>query len=282
MSVGDGSADNPGTESSPDSERTDSGVRYAIELRDVHKAFSQGRYQVFRGVELRVPAGQITFVLGPSGVGKSVMLKHILGLLKPDQGEVLIFGDHIPYKNARELNEMRKHFGMLFQNAALFDDMTVFQNVAFPLVEHRKGLSYQQMREIVSEKLKAVGLVPENSMDKFPNELSGGMRKRVGLARAIVLEPQILLYDEPTTGLDPVTRSMVDDLIVDTNGKFGLTSVVISHDIPSALFSADHIAFLFDGRIVFRGTPAEFVRTEHPMARAFLDAEERHRKEIHA
>jgi phospholipid/cholesterol/gamma-HCH transport system ATP-binding protein len=253
----------------------------AIVLRDLHKSFGGGRYKVFKGLNLEVPARHITFVLGPSGVGKSVMLKHILGLLKPDSGEVSIFGEFIPYGNAAALNEMRKHFGMLFQYAALFDDMTVFQNVAFPLVEHRSGLTRDQMRDIVAQKLLAVGLKPEVAMDKFPNELSGGMRKRVGLARAIVLEPQILLYDEPTTGLDPVTRSMVDDLIVETNEKFGLTSVVISHDIPSALYSADHIAFLYDGQIVFWGTPKEFVRTDHPEARAFLDAEERHRREIH-
>jgi phospholipid/cholesterol/gamma-HCH transport system ATP-binding protein len=254
----------------------------AIELRNVHKSFSGGRYQVFKGLDLVVPKGDVTFVLGPSGVGKSVMLKHILGLLKPDNGDVLIWGKPIPYDNAHNLNELRKSFGMLFQNAALFDDMTVFQNVAFPLVEHRRGMPRAEMRDRVSEKLKAVGLVPEQTLDKFPNELSGGMRKRVGLARAIVLEPAILLYDEPTTGLDPVTRAMVDDLIVDTNKKFGLTSIVISHDIPSALYSADHIAFLYGGQIVFRGTAEEFRHCTHPMAKGFLEAEERHRKEMHA
>lgn len=246
----------------------------------MHKAFGGGRYPVFKGVNLVVPKGEVTFVLGPSGVGKSVMLKHILGLLRPDSGDVLIFGQQIPYSDPRALNELRKHYGMLFQYAALFDDMTVFQNVAFPLVEHRKGMSRDQMRQIVSEKLVAVGLKPEQTLDKYPSELSGGMKKRVGLARAIVLEPEILLYDEPTTGLDPVTRAMVDDLIVDTNQKFGLTSIVISHDIPSALYSADHIAFLYDGQIVFYGTSDEFRHTSHPMARAFLDAEERHRKEM--
>ncbi len=254
---------------------------HAIVLRNVHKSFGGGRYKVFKGVNLDVKRGEITFVLGPSGVGKSVMLKHILGLLKPDSGEVLIFGKPIPYENPSALNEMRKHFGMLFQYAALFDDMTVYQNVAFPLVEHRK-MTREEMRLKVSEKLLAVGLDPEQSMDKFPSELSGGMKKRVGLARAIVLEPEILLYDEPTTGLDPVTRAMVDDLIVDTNEKFGLTSVVISHDIPSALYSADHIAFLYDGQIVFYGTTDEFRKCEHPVVQNFLQCEERHRKEMNA
>jgi phospholipid/cholesterol/gamma-HCH transport system ATP-binding protein len=257
-------------------------MAFAIEVRDVYKSFSEGRYQVFKGVNLSIPRGKISFVLGPSGVGKSVLLKHILGLLQPDRGEVLIFGEPIPYKNARDLNELRKHFGMLFQNAALFDDMTVFQNVAFPLVEHRAGMSRDEMRTKVAEKLSAVGLDPATSMDKFPNELSGGMRKRVGLARAIVLEPEILLYDEPTTGLDPMTRATVDDLIVETNRKFGLTSVVISHDIPSALYSADQIAFLYDGKIVFWGSPQEFRRCDHKIVRGFLESEERHRKEIHA
>lgn len=253
----------------------------AVELRDVEKSFNEGRYHVFKGVNLKVPKGKITFVLGPSGVGKSVMLKHILGLLKPDKGEVLIFGKPIPYKNGHELNELRKSFGMLFQYAALFDDMTVFQNVAFPLVEHRRAMTVEEMKTKVAEKLKAVGLDPGQTMDKLPSELSGGMKKRVGLARAIVLEPAILLYDEPTTGLDPVTRAMVDDLISETNKKFGLTSIVISHDIPSALYSADVIAFLCDGKIVFNGTPAEFRKCDHPMARMFLESEERHRKEMH-
>jgi len=254
----------------------------AIEIREIHKSFSGGRYQIFKGLSLKVPPGSVTFILGPSGVGKSVTLKHILGLLKPDQGDVLIYGKRIPYENPHELNQMRKSFGMLFQNAALFDDMTVYENVAFPLVEHRKGMSRNEMRVKVAEKLKAVGLDPENTMDKMPNELSGGMKKRVGLARAIVLEPSIMLYDEPTTGLDPVTRAMVDDLIIDTNERFGLTSVVISHDIPSALYSADRIAFLSEGKIVFHGTPDEFRKCDQPIARSFLDAEERHRKEMHS
>ena len=229
-----------------------------------------------------MPKGSITFVLGPSGVGKSVMLKHILGLLKPDSGEVHIFGKPIPYENAEELNELRKHFGMLFQNAALFDDMTVFENVSFPLTEHRRKMSRDEKREKVSAKLEAVGLNPEQTLDKYPNELSGGMRKRVGLARAIILEPEIMLYDEPTTGLDPMTRATVDDLIVETNKRFGLTSIVISHDIPSALYSGDRIAFIYEGKIAFFGTPDEFRKADHPMIQGFLKSEERHRKEMHA
>lgn len=255
-------------------------LQNAIEVKDVHKSFGGGRYRVYQGVSLSVVKGKVTFVLGPSGVGKSVLLKHILGLLKPDSGEVLIFNQPIPYNDSQALNEARKKFGMLFQYAALFDDMTVYQNVAFPLVEHRKQMTKAAMLEKVSNTLNAVGLDPKQCLDKFPSELSGGMKKRVGLARAIVLEPEILLYDEPTTGLDPVTRAMVDDLIVDTNKKFGLTSIVISHDIPSALYSADYIAFLYDGKIVFYGTATEFLKTSHPMARSFIDAEERHRHKM--
>ena len=216
---------------------------HVIELREVFKSFKSGSFKVFNGLNLKVPRGKIVFLLGPSGVGKSVMLKHILGLLRPDKGEVIISGQPIP-KRPVELSQFRKKFGVLFQSAALFDDMTVFDNVAFPLVENRRKMPASEVKEKVIEKLKAVGLDPEPTMPKFPNELSGGMRKRVGLARAIVLEPEILLYDEPTTGLDPVTRAMVDDLIIQTNNNFGLTSFVISHDIPSALYSADFLAFL--------------------------------------
>ncbi len=254
--------------------------RIAIDLREIHKSFKGGSFTVYRGLNIQVPKNTVTFILGPSGVGKSVMLKHTLGLLKPDSGSVKIFGKEIPYEDKRELNEMRKHFGMLFQNSALFDDFTVYENVAFPLREHRKGITEPEIKAKVIDKLKAVGLDPTPTIPKFPSELSGGMKKRVALARAIILEPQILLYDEPTTGLDPVTRAMVDDLIVETNKKFGLTSVVISHDILSAINTADHIGFLFGGKIVFWGTPAEFVKCDHEMVRSFLNAEQRHKKEL--
>lgn len=253
---------------------------YAVELKELYKSFNQGRYQVFKGVSLSIPKGQITFILGPSGAGKSVTLKHILGLLRPDQGDVLVFGQRLPYGNPDELRHIRKKFGMLFQGAALFDDMTVYENVAFPLKEHRPKMPEEQVKAKVIEKLHAVGLDPKNTLDKLPSELSGGMRKRVGLARAIILEPDILLYDEPTTGLDPVTRAMVDDLIIETNKNFNLTSVVISHDIPSALYSADHIAFLYQGQFVFWGTPGEFRKSTHPVVSEFMRAEERHRKEM--
>lgn len=254
----------------------------AIDLRDIHKSFKGGSFTVYRGLSLQVPKYSVTFILGPSGVGKSVMLKHTLGLLKPDSGSVKIFGQEIPYENKRELNEMRKHFGMLFQNSALFDDFTVYENVAFPLREHRKSMTENEIHSKVSDKLRAVGLDPAPTLPKYPSELSGGMKKRVALARAIILEPEILLYDEPTTGLDPVTRAMVDELIVETNRKFNLTSIVISHDILSAINTADNIGFLFGGKLVFFGTPAEFVKCEHEMVQSFLKAEQRHKKELNA
>lgn len=255
-------------------------AKLAVEVNDVYKSFGGGKYVIYNGINLRVLEGDITFILGPSGVGKSVLLKHILGLLKPDKGTIRIYGQEIPYKNSNDMKEMRKHFGVLFQHAALFDDMTVYENVAFPLTEHKKELSLRKKKEIVSQKLEAVGLDPSQTLEKYPRELSGGMKKRVGLARAIVLEPQILLYDEPTTGLDPVTRAMVDQLIIDTNKKFGLTSLVISHDILSALFSAQEIAFLHGGKFAFFGVPSEFKKCDHPVVRSFLEAEARHRQEI--
>lgn len=254
--------------------------KLVVDVEDVYKSFSNGRYVIYNGVNLQVHEGDITFILGPSGSGKSVLLKHIVGLLRPDKGKIRIYGQEIPYNDSSQMKEMRKHFGVLFQHAALFDDMTVLENVSFPLNEHRKDLSEKKKRDIVSQKLEAVGLDPKSTLEKFPRELSGGMKKRVGLARAIVLEPQILIYDEPTTGLDPVTRAMVDELIIEMNRKFGLTSLVISHDILSALHSAQEIAFLHGGKFAFVGVPSEFKKCKHPVVRSFLEAEERHRQEI--
>ena len=247
----------------------------AIEIKDLRKSFRGGRDQVLRGVNLAVPHGKLTFLLGSSGAGKSVLLKHMLGLLKPDSGDIHILGKSIPYDNPKELNRMRQSFGMCFQYSALFDDLTVAENICFPLVEHSK-LSKAEMRQKCEEKLIAVHLDPKVVMDKYPNELSGGMKKRVALARGIILEPSIILYDEPTTGLDPMTRNTVDELILETNQKFGLSSVIISHDMYSALHYADVLAFLHKGEIVFCGPPAEFNKSEHPMVQGFLNAERIH------
>lgn len=242
----------------------------AIELKNLHKSFRSGRDQVLKGINLEFEEGKLTYILGPSGTGKSVMIKHILGLLKPDQGSVLVHGKDMTTLMGYELAAARAVFGMLFQNAALFDDLTVFENVAFPLYEHTK-LSDQEIATKVEAALKSLGM--EAGYDKFPNELSGGMRKRVGLARAIIREPSILLYDEPTTGLDPVTRGTVDELIAQLKRDLKLTSLVISHDIPSALALADVIVFLYQGTVAFHGTPDEFRDCDHPEVRKFLNAE---------
>ncbi len=241
-----------------------------IRFVNVHKSFRGGRDAVLKGLSAEFPNGKLTYILGPSGVGKSVTLKHILGLLKPDSGEVWVAGRNMSEITGRELAEHRKVFGMLFQNSALFDDMTIFENVAFPLREHTK-LSEEEIFEKVTTSLEVLGM--KTGFDKYPNELSGGMKKRVALARAIIREPRILLYDEPTTGLDPVTRVTVDELIETLKRKFGLTSLVISHDIPSALRLADQIAFLQDGKFAFWGTPEEFKNSENEAIRRFLDAD---------
>ncbi len=242
----------------------------AIQLVKLTKSFREGRDQILKGITLNLPARKLTYILGPSGCGKSVTIKHILGLLKPDSGKVVVHGNDITQLRGRMLKEHRENFGMLFQNSALFDDMTVFDNVAFPLREHTQK-SEKEISDKVRNTLSLLGM--PDGHDKFPNELSGGMRKRVGLARAIVHEPNILLYDEPTTGLDPVTRNTVDELIATLKKNLQITSVVISHDIPSALKLADHIAFLFAGEVVFFGTPDEFKRSKVDIIRQFLDAE---------
>jgi phospholipid/cholesterol/gamma-HCH transport system ATP-binding protein len=248
------------------------GEAAAIRLEDVHKSFKGGREKVLRGITMEFPVGQLTYILGSSGAGKSVLLKHIMGLLKPDSGHVWVAGKDMTKLKGQELAVHRKLFGMVFQNAALFDDMTVFENVAFPLWEHT-AMSDAEISKAVKRTLNDLGM--PDGHDKFPNELSGGMRKRVGLARAVIREPSILLYDEPTTGLDPVTRGTVDDMIETMKRELKLTSVVISHDIPSAILLADQIAFLHQGKIVFFGTPNEFKKAEHPAIRQFLSAEAR-------
>lgn len=227
---------------------------------------------MLKGVSLVFPRGKLTYILGSSGAGKSVLLKHILGLLEPDSGEVWVEGLNLATLKGQALARHRLHFGMLFQNSALFDDLTVFENVAFPLREHTQ-LSEAEIARKVTSTLEHLGM--PSGHDKLPNEISGGMRKRVGLARAIVREPKILLYDEPTTGLDPVTRNTVDELIEKLKREVSLTSIVISHDIPSALSLADLIVFLHDGQFIFEGTPAEFKACQHPSIVKFLEVDRR-------
>ncbi|MGO8969885.1 MAG: ABC transporter ATP-binding protein [Myxococcaceae bacterium] len=236
-----------------------------ISVRDLYKSF--GDHHVLCGVNLDVEEGTTCVILGGSGSGKTVLMKHIIGLLKPDRGQVFVDGEDVVPLNDLELERVRRKFGMVFQGAALFDSMTVGENVAFPLREHSK-LSESEMRKRVEEKLAIVGL--HEVADKFPAELSGGMRKRVGLARAIVRDPKIVLYDEPTTGLDPITTDYVDEMILTAKVKLGVTSLVISHDVASSFKVADQIAFLSDGEIVAHSPPAELRASTHPVVKLFL------------
>jgi phospholipid/cholesterol/gamma-HCH transport system ATP-binding protein len=236
-----------------------------IKLVDIHKSFH--RQKVLDGLNLEIDSGKITVIIGQSGGGKSVLLKHIIGLIRPDKGEVLVDGVDIARLNDRRLNEIRKNFGMLFQEAALFDSMTVGENVAFPLNEHTR-LTRRQILEIVDQKLLQVGL--RDVAHKMPSELSGGMRKRVGLARAMALDPKIILFDEPTTGLDPITADAIDRLIVDTQKHTKATCIAISHDIESTFKIADTVAMLYQGKIIAVGTPGEVKSAENPALQQFI------------
>ncbi len=236
-----------------------------ITLRNVHKSF--GAQKVLDGLDLDIPAGQITAIIGPSGEGKSVLLKHLIGLLQPDSGTVEVDGESIVDLRRSELNRIREKFGMLFQNVALFDSMTVFENVAFPLQE-KTSLSKEEIRSRVVSALEDVGL--KNIDDKFPDELSGGMKKRVGLARAVVLNPKIILFDEPTTGLDPIIKRAIHELIKDTHAKFGFTAVIVTHEIPDIFDVAQNIAMLFRGKILQHGTPDDIKNSSDPAIRQFI------------
>lgn len=236
-----------------------------IKLVDVHKSFNGQK--VLDGLNLEIESGKITVIIGQSGGGKSVLLKHIIGLIKPDKGSVLFQDIDIGRLNDKELNDVRKNFGMLFQAAALFDSMTVGENVAFPLQEHTR-LSQAEIDRIVEHKLLQVGL--KDVSHKMPSELSGGMQKRVGLARAIALDPKIILFDEPTTGLDPITSDAIDRLILDTQKHTGATCVVISHDIESTFKIAHTVAMLYNGKIIEIGT-ADIVRSsKNPALQQFI------------
>lgn len=236
-----------------------------IEIIDLHKSF--GNHHVLKGVNLKIEKGESMVVIGGSGSGKSVLLKHIIGILKPDKGNILIDGIDITKLNERELYEIRKKFGMLFQMSALFDSLTVWENVGFALTRQKK-MKDEEVRKIASEKLRLVGLV--NVEDLMPSELSGGMKKRVGLARAIAHEPEILLYDEPTTGLDPIMADAINDLIIEMKNKLSVTSVAITHDMHSAYKIADRIAMLYNGKIIGTGTPDEIKNTEDPIIKQFI------------
>ena len=244
------------------------GVDVAIQFLDVHKAF--GRNRVLRGLNLGIPEGQISMILGPSGTGKSVCIKHMVGLLYPDSGDILVHGESVPSMPDDDLFEMRKKFGVLFQDGALFGSMNLYDNVAFPLRQHTdKG--EDEIAQIVNRRLKEVGL--GDSGEKMPNELSGGMRKRAGFARALVLDPAIVMFDEPDSGLDPVRTALLCELIKEVHQENGGTYVVITHDIMSARRVAEFIAVLWRGRIVESGPAQELFDSANPFVRQFLTGE---------
>ena len=233
-----------------------------IEIRGLTKTFRSQR--VIDDLDLSVVEGKITIVMGPTGTGKSVLLKHVLGLLRPDSGQILVEGQDIVAMGEAELTEVRKKYGVCFQDSALFDSMSVGENVGFPFTIHT-DLTREQIAAEVSSLLREVGLAGIEA--KMPAQLSGGMRKRVGLARALALSPKVLLFDEPTTGLDPVMTSAINTLIKQVQTRTGATSLVISHDIKGAFTLADYMALLYDGKIAFYGTPEDFRTTPDPLVR---------------
>lgn len=237
-----------------------------IEVRNLHKGFKGQK--VLEGVSLRINEGESAVIIGRSGGGKSVLLKHLVGLLKPDSGEVLIDGEDIAHMNERQLLEVRRKFGMLFQGAALFDSMTVAENVAFPLRRNRK-MPEEEIRRKVEDVLERVGL--PGIEHKKPSELSGGMRKRVGLARAIIYQPRIVVYDEPTTGLDPIVSDSIDQLILRVRDHLDATTVVVTHDMRSARRIGQHVFMLHERKIYAQGSATEIFESRDPVVRQFVD-----------
>lgn len=238
-----------------------------IYFKNVHKAFQT--QVVLNNLNLHVKAGEITVIMGPSGVGKSVSLKLLMGLMKPDSGEILLDGQDVCGLSDEEMKKIRKKIGMLFQDAALFDYLNIYENVSFPMLEHTK-LSEEKIKVHVEEKLSEVGLTDINQ--KLPSELSGGMRKRVGLARALMLNPKVILFDEPTTGLDPITTSQIGDLILKTQRSRNATVLLINHDLALTYKVADKVAMLYNGEIVEYCTPRELKKSKHPFVQSFLEA----------
>ena len=238
-----------------------------VRIRDVHKSY--GDHRVLDGVSLDIYRGKTNLVIGPSGSGKTVLMRQLIRLEKPDSGQLLVNGVDFAKLEGLDLAAMRRTFGMVFQMSALFDSMTTFDNVAFPLREHT-DLSRAEVRERVMDRLSALGVAA--AAHKLPAQLSGGMQKRVAVARAMILESEILIYDEPTTGLDPITTEMVDDLIVEAEEMFGVTSIVISHDMASVVRIADYLSFLHQGQIAATGNPDELLHSEHPATAEFVRA----------
>ncbi len=239
-----------------------------IRLVKLNKAF--GSQKVINNLDLDIPTGAITAIIGPSGEGKSVLIKLMIGLLKPDSGQILVDGEDITVMRRDQLNRLREKFGMLFQNSALFDSMTVYENVSFPL-EEKTRLSSNEIRERVHEALEHVGL--KGVDDKFPDQLSGGMKKRVALARALLLNPEIILFDEPTTGLDPIISRAINGLIRKTHERFGFTAVIVTHEVPEIFELCDYAAMLYKGKILMSGTPGEFLNSKDPLIGQFVKGE---------
>jgi len=237
-----------------------------IRIRGLKKRL--GRKQVLDGVDLDIPTGRTVVVIGRSGTGKSVLLKHVIGLMTPDEGAIEVDGREVVGLKEREMNEVRKRFGLLFQGGALFDSLTVGENVGLPMREHT-SLPDAEVRRRVAERLDWVGL--NGVEDMKPASLSGGMRKRVGLARAIAMDPAYILYDEPTTGLDPIMSDVINRLIRSLQQRIGVTSVVVTHDMASAYHVGDELAMLHEGRVVFTGTPDEARQTTDPLVRQFIE-----------
>jgi len=239
-----------------------------IELLGVAKSF--GKQVVLNGVDFEVREGETVALLGPSGTGKSVLLKTIIGLIKPDHGTIIVDGKDVCRLKRKELSELRSGIGYVFQNGALFDSMTVFENVRLGITDQDKYQNLDYVRGRIAECIRLVNL-PADTIDKFPAQLSGGMRKRVGIARAIAGSPKYLLYDEPTSGLDPVNADIIDALVQRLDDELGVTSVMVTHDVRGAFSVADRIALLSEGKIVMQGTPQEFRDSQHPKVKEFLE-----------
>jgi phospholipid/cholesterol/gamma-HCH transport system ATP-binding protein len=244
-----------------------------IELIDIHKKF--GKQIVLDGVNFNVQEGETVALLGPSGTGTSVLLKHIIGLIRPDSGTIIVDDKDVGRLKRQELAELRSHIGYVFQNGALFDSDTVFENVRLGITDERKYRDLDYARERVAECIRLVNLAPE-TIEKYPAELSGGMRKRVGIARAIAGSPKYLLYDEPTSGLDPVNADVIDELVRSLADTLGVTGVMVTHDVRGAFRTANRLALLTGGRIVQQGTPKEFLASTDPRVQEFLERDFHH------
>jgi ABC-type transport system involved in resistance to organic solvents, ATPase component len=241
--------------------------KIVIDISGLYKAF--GENKVLNGIDLKVRKGENVVVLGRSGTGKSVLIKIISGLLKPDEGKVIVLGQEVDKLNDKELQELRLKIGFSFQNSALYDSMTVKENLEFPLVRHKKQLSRKQIEESVKTVLEAVGLL--QTMNQMPSELSGGQRKRIGIARTLILRPEIMLYDEPTAGLDPITSIEINELINKVQKRFNTTSIIITHDLTCAKTTGDRIVMLIDGKFIREGSFEEVFNTNDIKIKSFYD-----------